>query len=53
MFKKDLALNIFHWFICHKTKPNPTKPKSLLYIPEDDDDDSLEVMKHAGVDLGK
>ena len=22
MYKEDLALNNFQWFICHKTKPN-------------------------------
>ena len=26
MYEKDLALNNQQWLICHKTKPNPTKP---------------------------
>ena len=30
MYEKDLALNNLQWLICHKTKPNQTKP--LFYI---------------------
>ena len=30
MNKDDLALNNQQWFICHKTKPNPTK--SIFHI---------------------
>ena len=26
MYKEDLALNNLQWLICHKTKPNQTKP---------------------------
>ena len=26
----DLALNNLQWLICHKTKPNQTKPKPIL-----------------------
>ena len=29
MYKEDLALNNLHWLICHKTKPNQTKPNSI------------------------
>ena len=25
-YKKDLALNNLQWLICHKTKPNQTRP---------------------------
>ena len=32
MNKEDLALNNLQWLICHKTKPNQTKPKQILYI---------------------
>ena len=28
----DLALNNLQWLICHKTKPNQTKP-SLILLP--------------------
>ena len=27
MYKQDLALSNLQWRICHKTKPNKTKPK--------------------------
>ena len=30
MYKKDLALNTLQWLICHKTKPNQTKPNLLM-----------------------
>ena len=30
MYKEDLALNIRQWLICHKTKPNQTKPNGSL-----------------------
>ena len=30
MYRKDLALNDLLWLICHKTKPNQTKPNSRL-----------------------
>ena len=26
IYKKDLALDNLQWLICHKTKPNQTKP---------------------------
>ena len=26
MYKEDLVLNNRQWLICHKTKPNQTKP---------------------------
>ena len=26
MYKEDLAFNNQQWLICHKTKPNSTKP---------------------------
>ena len=26
----DLALNNLYWLICHKTKPNQTKPISIV-----------------------
>ena len=33
MYKKDLVLNNLQWLICHKTKPNQTKPnENLLFI---------------------
>ena len=32
MYKKDLALDKLHWFICHKTKPNQTKPNHIYLI---------------------
>ena len=28
MYKKDLALNNQQWLVCHKTKPNQTKPRT-------------------------
>ena len=28
MYKEDLAINNLKWLICHKTKPNQTKPKN-------------------------
>ena len=36
MYKEDLALNNVKWLICHKTRPNQTKPNmfstcSLMY----------------------
>ena len=31
MYNVDLALNSLQWFICHKTKPNPTQP-NILYL---------------------
>ena len=31
MYKEDLALNNLQWLICHKTKPNQTKPKMFSY----------------------
>ena len=27
--KRDSALNNQQWFICHKTKPNQTKPRRM------------------------
>ena len=30
MYKQDLALNNLQWLICHKTKPNQTKPFIFL-----------------------
>ena len=27
MYKEDSALNNQKWLICHKTQPNPNKPK--------------------------
>ena len=29
LYKKDLTLNKLQWLICHKTKPNQTKPDSI------------------------
>ena len=31
MYKQDLALDNLYWFICHKTKPNQTKPNLIIY----------------------
>ena len=28
----DLALNNLQWLICHKTKPNQTKPNHVVNI---------------------
>ena len=33
-YKKNLALNNLQWFICHKTKPNQTKPSFVDIILE-------------------
>ena len=36
MYKEDLILNNLQWLICHKTKPNQTKPKTkgqIMIIP--------------------
>ena len=30
MYKEDLALNNLQWLICHKTKPNQTKPVKYI-----------------------
>ena len=30
MHKEDLALNNQQWLICHKIKPNQTKPYNIL-----------------------
>ena len=30
MFTKDLALNDIEWLVCHKTKPNQTKPNYAI-----------------------
>ena len=30
MYKPDLALNKPQWLICHKTKPNQTKPNQRV-----------------------
>ena len=35
MYKQDLALNNLHMLICHKTKPNQTKP-NLIYMYKQD-----------------
>ena len=32
MYKMDLRLNNLQWLICHKTKPNQTKPKQYLQV---------------------
>ena len=29
MYKSDLALDYKQWLICHKTKPNQTKPNKM------------------------
>ena len=31
MYKENLALNNLQWLICHKTKPNQTKPNQIIY----------------------
>ena len=31
MYKEDLALNNLQWLVCHKTKPNQTKPNQITY----------------------
>ena len=36
MNKNDLALNNLQWLICHKTKPNQTKPIYLMYMYKND-----------------
>ena len=30
MYKLDLALNNLQWLICHKTRPNQTKPNLIV-----------------------
>ena len=32
MCKEDLAINNLQWLICHKTKPNPTKPNHIYQL---------------------
>ncbi len=36
--KEDLVLNNLQWLICHKTKPNQTKPNHiyLIYMYKED-----------------
>ena len=29
MYKEDFALNNLQWLICHKAKPNQTKPNQI------------------------
>ena len=29
MYKEDMALNNLQWLVCHKTKPNQTKPNHI------------------------
>ena len=38
MYKEDMALNNLQWLICHKTKPNQTKPNHiyLIYMYKED-----------------
>ncbi len=38
MFKEDLTLNNLQCLICHKTKPNQTKPNPiyLIYMYKED-----------------
>ena len=45
MYKEDLALNNLQWFICHKTKPNPT----ILFNQKSDFHmiDNLSIEVHA------
>ena len=32
MYKDDLALNNIQGLVCHKTKPNQTKPNRIYFI---------------------
>ena len=32
MYKEYLAVNNLQWLICHKTKPNQTKPNFIYLI---------------------
>ena len=34
MYKLDFVLNNLQWLICHKTKPNQTKPKDTYKSTE-------------------
>ena len=37
----DLALNNLQWFICHKTKPNQTKPNQACYSTTNESNKSV------------
>ncbi len=39
--KEDLAVNNPQWMICHKTKPNQTKPNHIYLIYMDEKDLAL------------
>ena len=47
MYKEDLALNNQQWLICHKIKPNQTKPNQNVLRT------SVDLMKENGFTLKK
>ena len=45
MYKDDSALNNLKWLICHRTKPNQTKPNHIYRIYMYKDDSALNNLK--------
>ena len=45
MYKEDLALNNLQWLICHKIKPNQTKPNPMYLVNMYKEDLSLNNLQ--------